>query len=149
MTIDTEVRVLQTVPIFSGVDPSRLRLLAFASERLTYTASEVVFRQGDASDCALVVLAGSARVDLATRTGPLELAHVGPNALVGEMGVLRDAPRSASLTATSELTVLSISRDIFMATLREAPALALAVMRDLADRLERSNARLASRKVDA
>ena len=145
MTIEHEVRALQTIPMFSAVQPSRLKLLAFASERVAYGPDEIVFRQGDTSESALVVLAGTARVTLSLPAGrSIDVATVGVNAFVGEMGVIRDAPRSATIVAASELIVLRISRDIFLSMLREFPSIALAVMRDLADRLDQTNARLAT-----
>ena len=144
MNLDTEVSLLRQVPMFAGVEPSRLKLLAFASERVRFAAHERVFRQGDPSDSAYVILEGAAEVTLDTAAGPLVVARLGRNAVLGEMGVLRDAPRSADVSAATEMVALRISRDVFFDLLREFPTMAISVMRDLAKRLDQTNARLAA-----
>ena len=144
MDINNEVRVLQMVPMFKDVEPARLKLLAFASERLTFGAQEVLFHKGDASDSAYVLLKGAAEVRLETPNGPIVVAKIGQNAIVGEMGVLRDSARSATVAAATELVALRISREVFIGMIREFPSMALAMMRDLAERLEQTNAKVAA-----
>ena len=144
MDINTEVRVLQMVPMFKDVELARLKLLAFASERLSFGQGELLFERGDPSDSAFVILNGTAEVRLATPTGPLVVAKIGQNAIVGEMGVLRDAPRSATVAAATDLVALRISREVFIGMIREFPSMSLAMMRDLAERLEATNAKVAA-----
>ena len=144
MDINNEVRVLQMVPMFKDVEPARLKLLAFASERLTFGPQEVIFHKGDASDSAYVLLKGVAEVRLETPNGPIVVAKIGQNAIVGEMGVLRDSARSATVAADTELVALRISREVFIGMIREFPSMALAMMRDLAERLEQTNAKVAA-----
>ena len=52
MTLDTEVQSLRQVPMFRGIDPSRLKLLAFTSERIQFAPGQRFFGQGDAADVA-------------------------------------------------------------------------------------------------
>ena len=144
MDINTEVRVLQMVPMFKDVELARLKLLAFASERLSFGQGELLFERGDPSDSAFVILNGTAEVRLTTPTGPLVVAKIGQNAIVGEMGVIRDAPRSATVAAATDLVALRISREVFIGMIREFPSMSLAMMRDLAERLEATNAKVAA-----
>ena len=144
MDINTEVRVLQMVPMFKDVELARLKLLAFASERLSFGQGELLFERGDPSDSAFVILNGTAEVRLTTPTGPLVVAKIGQNAIVGEMGVMRDAPRSATVAAATDLVALRISREVFIGMIREFPSMSLAMMRDLAERLEATNAKVAA-----
>ncbi|WP_163467679.1 cyclic nucleotide-binding domain-containing protein, partial [Klebsiella michiganensis] len=67
----------------------------------------------------------------------------GANALVGEMGILADQPRSATVTAEGQTLALRIDRDVFLELLAQFPRLGLAVMRELALRLEQTNQALA------
>ena len=60
MGLNKAVEAMQETPIFSGIDPKRLRLLAFMSESLKYRAGELLFDQGDEGDSAFVVLDGEA-----------------------------------------------------------------------------------------
>ncbi|KQP60999.1 cyclic nucleotide-binding protein [Methylobacterium sp. Leaf399] len=143
MTLDTEVLSLRQVPIFREVEPSRLKLLAFTSERVHFDAGQRLFAQGDAADAAYLILDGSAAVSIDGPQGPFRLAVLGANALVGEMGILADQPRSATVTAETATMALRISRAVFLELLAQFPQISIAVMRDLALRLEQTNQQLA------
>lgn len=99
MTLDNEVLALRQVPMFAEVDPARLKLLAFTSERVSFMDGQPFFRQGDMADAAYVLLSGRADVLIDTPSGPLKVAEFGANDLLGEMGILGDAPRSATIVA--------------------------------------------------
>lgn len=144
MTLDTEVQALRQVPMFRDIDPGRLKLLAFTSERVSYAAGQTLFEQGDMSDAAYVILAGTAEVLIDTAGGRLAVASLGTSDLLGEMGILSDAPRSATIVARDDLLALRIDKRVFLELLGQFPQMAIAVMRELAKRLERTNARLAS-----
>ena len=145
MALEAEVETLRAVPIFRGLDPRRLKLIAFTSQRLSFRSGDVMFRQGDDSDCAYVVLVGAADVVIDTPAGPLVVSRIGSHSIVGEMGVITGAPRSATVVAQTEATVLRLPKDHFLSLLEEFPQLSLAVMRDLAHRLEATNRLLAAR----
>ena len=143
MTLDTEVLSLRQVPLFREVEPSRLKLLAFTSERVHFEPGQRFFAQGDESDAAYLILEGEASVSLDGPQGPVRLALLGANALVGEMGILADQPRSATVTAESAATALRIDRGVFLELLAQFPQIGIAVMRELALRLEQTNRQLA------
>ena len=104
MTLEAEVQSLRQVPMFKDIDPSRLKLLAFTSERVQFAGGQRFFAQGDLSDAAYVILDGRANVLLNTPNGEIQVAELGGNALVGEMGILSDTPRSATITAAEPTT---------------------------------------------
>lgn len=143
MTLESEVQSLRQVPMFREIDPARLKLLAFTSERVGFAPGQHFFSQGDASDAAYVILAGRAQVLLDLPTGAFKIADLGTNDIVGEMGILSDTPRSASVVAEGEVTALRIDKRVFLELLGQFPQMSIAVMRELAKRLERTNARLA------
>lgn len=145
MTLDTEVSSLRQVPLFRGVEPSRLKLLAFTSERVHFEAGQQLFARGDTADAAYLVLEGSAAVTIDGPLGPFRLALLGANALVGEMGILADQPRSATVTAVDPTTALRIDRAVFLELLTQFPQIGITVMRELALRLEQTNQQLAQR----
>jgi CRP-like cAMP-binding protein len=142
MTLETEVQSLRQVPMFRDVDPARLKLLAFTSERVQFSNGQRFFSQGDASDAAYVILDGRASVLLNTPGGDIQVAELGSNALVGEMGILSDTPRSATIMASEPTTALRIDKRVFLELLAQFPQMSLAIMRELAKRLERTNAQL-------
>ncbi|GJD93224.1 Crp/Fnr family transcriptional regulator [Methylobacterium iners] len=148
MTLDTEVSSLRQVPLFRGVEPARLKLLAFTSERVHFEAEQPFFARGDAADAAYLILEGAAAVTIDGPAGPFRLALLGANALVGEMGILADQPRSATVTAEVATTALRIDRAVFLELLAQFPPIAIAVMRELALRLEQTNQQLAAQRRD-
>jgi CRP-like cAMP-binding protein len=144
MTLDTEVQSLRQVPMFREIDPARLKLLAFTSERVQFAEGQRFFSQGDPSDAAYVILEGGASVVLTSPAGEIKIADLGRNDLVGEMGILSETPRSASIVASESTTALRIDKRVFLELLAQFPQMSLAVMRELANRLERTNAQLAA-----
>ena len=76
MSLNEEVEALRSVPLFAKIEPSKLKLLAFTSERLTFPAGQELFHQGDAGDAAYIILDGRADVSWSTpRTGELVRRH--------------------------------------------------------------------------
>jgi CRP-like cAMP-binding protein len=142
MSLQQEVDLLRKIPLFSKIEPAKLKLIAFTSERLRYRAGDVLFRQGDAGDAAFVIIRGAADVSIETGEGPLVVAQLSDHDLVGEIAILCDVPRTATVTATSELEALRITKDLFFRLAKEFPEISIEIMRELAQRLEHTNARL-------
>ncbi|MFL5205409.1 MAG: Crp/Fnr family transcriptional regulator, partial [Microvirga sp.] len=107
-----------------------------------FAGGQRFFSQGDPSDAAYVILDGRANVLLNTPGGDIQVAELGSNALVGEMGILSDTPRSATIMAAEPTTALRIDKRVFLELLAQFPQMSLAIMRELAKRLERTNAQL-------
>ena len=149
MTLESEVQSLRQVPMFRDIDPARLKLLAFTSERVQFAVGQRFFSQGDAADAAYVILDGHAEVLLDTPRGEIKVAELGRNALVGEMGILSDTPRSATIAAVDATTALRIDKRVFLELLVQFPQMSIAVMREIAGRLERTNAQLAAAQAKA
>ncbi len=149
MLLNDEVRMLRMVPMFSGIAPAKLKLLAFTSERVAYRAGEVLFRQGEDADAAFVILEGRADVVLETPTGEIKVAEVGENAIVGEIAILCDVARTATVRAVTTVEALRISKENFKKLLLDFPEMTLEVVRVLADRLTRTTAELTEARAKA
>ena len=96
MSLHEEVELLRNIPMFAKIEPSKLKLLAFTSERLTFRDGEVLFRQGDPGDAAYIIVTGRADVIVDTPNGPLRVAELKKNDFVGEIAILCDVPRTAT-----------------------------------------------------
>ena len=142
MSLNEEADLLRKIPLFAKIDPTKLKLLAFTSERLTFGAGNELFHQGDVGDTAYIIIDGEADVLVDTPTGELAVAKLKQNDLVGEIAILINVPRTATVRADSELTTLAISKDQFFQLIREFPDMAVEIMRELALRLERTTAQL-------
>ncbi len=144
MTFLLDCQALQKTPMFREVDAAKLKLLAMASNRVTLEAGETLLRQGGAPDAVYVVLEGEADVFRETASGEVHLARIGAGEVVGEIGALCGHPYSATVKAVGHLAVLRMERNSFIEILEEVPKLALAVSRELGQRLERMNERFAA-----
>jgi CRP/FNR family cyclic AMP-dependent transcriptional regulator len=130
VSLNEEVEALRSVPLFAKIEPSKLKLLAFTSERLTFPAGGELFHQGDPGDAAYIILDGQA------------VAKVGKNDFVGEIAILIDVPRTATIRAETELIALAITKDLFFRMISEFPDMAVEIMRELAHRLDATTAQL-------
>jgi len=142
MSLAEEVDLLKSLPMFAKVEPSKLKLLAFTSERLAFDADQELFHQGEPGDAAYLVIAGEVVVSIDSPGGRIELAKLGRGAIVGEIAILCDVPRTATVTAQGSTVTLRISKDLFFRLITEFPQIAVEVMRELAHRLENTNIQL-------
>src|SRR5262245_26813554 len=111
MSLHEEVEALRRVPLFAKIEPSKLKLLAFTSEKLEYEAGQDLFQQGDAGDALYIIMGGEADVIVVTPAGERVVAKLGKNNFIGEIAILCDVPRTATVRARSTLTTLRISKE--------------------------------------
>ena len=142
MLLRDEVEMLRRVPIFARIAPAKLKLLAFTSDRVSYRAGQILFHQGDLGDAAYVVLAGPADSLVDTPSGDIKVADVDVNSIVGEIAILCDVSRTATVQATSNVEALRISKEHFLKLRSDFPEGAVDIMRVLADRLNHTTAEL-------
>lgn len=145
MSLNEEVELLRNIPMFANIEPSKLKLLAFTSERITFKNGDVLFRQGEPGDSAYVIIVGEADVVVDTAKGPLTVAKLKRNDIVGEIAILCDVPRTATVVAASKLEAMVIAKDLFFRLVMEFPQMAVEIMRELARRLDTMNRRLTAK----
>jgi CRP/FNR family transcriptional regulator, cyclic AMP receptor protein len=142
MLLKDEVDLLRKVPLFAHLDPAKLKLLAFTSTRASFKPGQELFHQGDEGDAAYLILSGEADVIADTPTGEVPVATVGQNAVVGEIAILCEVPRTASVRAISPLETLKIEKEHFLRLIREFPDMGVEIMRELGQRLTRTTMEL-------
>jgi CRP-like cAMP-binding protein len=140
--LSEELEVLRNIPMFSNVDPTQLKLLAFTSQRLTFGAGQDLFRLGDMGDCAYIIISGEADVLVDKDGTEVAVAKAGKNELIGEIAILCNVPRTATIRAATELTALKIPKDLFFRLIAEFPDMGVQVMAELARRLHRTTQQL-------
>jgi CRP-like cAMP-binding protein len=148
VSIEQEVEILRKIPLFANIDPAKLKLMCFASERLTFKPGQSLFDQGDSADSAYIIASGTADV-IVTTDKPTVVAKLAQNDIVGEIAILCEVPRTATVTATSELTTLRITKDLFFRMVTDFPEMGVEVMRVLAHRLEQTTAQLTKERTAA
>ena len=144
MSLEEDATLLSKVDLFANVAPRRLKLLALASSRVLFNPGEDLCVEGDEGNEAFILISGEAEVKITTPSGVATVARLKRNDIVGEMAILRDMPRTATVTAASDVTTLRIGKQDFLNLMREFPEVAVAVMRSLADRLARTTNELAN-----
>ena len=142
MSLAQEYELLRRVPLFTDVEPAKLKLLAFMSERVGFDDGKLLCRQGDPGDAAYLIIEGEVDIVLEGPAGPLTVATIGANEIVAEMAILCDTTRNASVRAKGRVVALRISKEPFMRMVREFPATAVSIMRELAHRLDAANNQL-------
>jgi CRP-like cAMP-binding protein len=148
MSLKQEFELLRRVPIFAEIEPAKLKLLAFMSERVGFDPGKRLMQQGELADAAYLIIEGHAEVIAETPGGPVILATVGANEIVGEMGILCNAPRNATVCAKDRLIALRISKEPFMRMVREFPNIAISIMLELAHRLDSTNNQLRTARAE-
>jgi len=142
MSLNKEVEVLRDVPLFSKIDHTKLKLLAFTSENLIYQDGQFLFQEGETGDAAYIILKGKIAVLIETEKGPVEVAQLKRGDVVGEISILCDVPRTASVKAVGSVQTLKVTKDTFIQLLTEFPEIAIEIMRELASRLNKTNMQL-------
>ncbi|HEX9169905.1 MAG TPA: cyclic nucleotide-binding domain-containing protein [Roseiarcus sp.] len=100
-----------------------------------FASGDTIFKEGDHADEFFVVVRGKVEI----RNGNRRLEILGPKGIFGEMALIDDSPRSATVTALTDVTVAPIKETQFLFLVKHMPMFALKVMRVLAKRLRRQN----------
>ena len=149
MSLHEEVEALRNIPLFAKIDASKLKLLAFTSERVSYDPGQDLFKQGDPGDAAYIILDGEADIIVNTPDGELVVASMKKNDFVGDIAILCDVPRTATVRATKPLSTLVITKDLFFQLVTEFPDMSVAIMRELAQRLHKTTQDLLAARAKA
>jgi diguanylate cyclase (GGDEF)-like protein len=137
--------MLASVPLFSKCTDEQLGTLVSHATEQVYPSGYILTRQGEPPDNLWVLFSGRVRVVEATADGQSEmlLGELGKAEVFGEVGILRDQPRSATIIAVDRTHCLVLRRRDFLKVLGESPDLATGLLRVLASRLYEADRRLA------
>jgi len=145
MATTVSTAVLKAVPLFSSCPDEQLRMLAAVVTRKSVTRSTTVMASGDPNDSLYIVLSGRLKVLMSDAEGKeVILSILGPGEFFGEMGLIDDSPRSASVTAIEACELLSIAKRDFKKCLAENFEMTMAVMRGLVRRLREADRKIGS-----
>jgi CRP/FNR family cyclic AMP-dependent transcriptional regulator len=120
---------LDKLDLFSDCTKGQLQQISSLTSYLRLPKGHVLMHEGAPAREFIVILSGSAQVTRQTAHGVVRVADVGPGDFQGEMGLLAGSPRTATVTATSDLVVLVSSVGEFRSMLELAPSVAAKVRR--------------------
>src|SRR5512139_1155976 len=145
MAVSVSTAVLRSVPLFASFSEEPLRMLATVVTRRSVTRGTIIMAAGDPTDSLYIVLSGRLKVMMSDEDGKeVILSILGPGEFFGEMGLIDDAPRSASVVAIEACELLAINRRDFKKCLAENFEMAMAVMRGLVRRLREADRKIGS-----
>jgi len=137
--------LLRNVPLFANLDEQQLGVLARAVVRKNVGRNAKVIGAGDPTDSLYIVINGRLKVLMGDEQGrEVILSILGPGEFFGEMGLLDDSPRSASVVTLEACELLTISKTEFKRSLAENSDLSLMVMRGLVKRLREADRKIGS-----
>ena len=143
-------QALALSPVLAELDPNALQFLTRFGTVRQFAAGDALMRQGEPSVSIHFVLSGSVVVERQRRTDerPVKLADLGVGQVVGEMGVLIDGARSATVRATVPTETLELDAPSFERVAKAFPMLHRVLATVLSERLRRTSAEIGQRATD-
>ncbi len=141
--LERDVETLRNIPLFAGLPTARLKLIAYTAEVLRFEPGEEIVQQGDPADAVYIIAEGEAEVWLTAVDGhEVRLGTMGRHSLLGEIAVLCNGRRTATVRARDPMATLKLSAQVFLDLVRQSPDISMKVMTILAERLEKTTALL-------
>ncbi len=126
--------------LFRGLSEGMLRTITPLFEFREIQMGDVLFQEKDPSHEMFVILEGKVKASLFDNSGnELVLAELGPGEIIGEMGIVDEMPRSATVVALEKTKLAVLKRKTFLEILRSKPEVAINVIKALVDRLRKTD----------
>jgi CRP/FNR family cyclic AMP-dependent transcriptional regulator len=133
-------KLLRQIPLFEGLAEADLRAIAIQAVTREVARNTVLLREGERPASLYVVLEGKVRVSVSDEEGrELVLAVLGPKETFGELALIDDEPRSATVVATDRSRIAVVSKDDFKRCLARSPEIAINLLKYLSRRLREGN----------
>lgn len=129
--------LLRNVRLFSGLEDKDLKSLADEFNERNFSAGETIAMEGEGGLMFFVVESGEATVEVGGR----EVAKLGPGSAFGEIALIDRRPRTATVTATTDLRTFGLPVFVFRPFVEARPAVAWKLLEAMADRLETAESR--------
>lgn len=143
MAQDENKAFLKRVPLFSGLTDSQIERLAAGSVRRSFPKGRTIVAEGEPSQSLYVLLSGRAKVQRSDTEGKeVILAVLGPGECFGEMSLIDDAPRSASVITIESCDFMSINKESFKSMLVTSPEISMRIMKGLVKRLREADKKI-------
>lgn len=138
--MDERAQLLAGVPFFAGLGPADIALIAAAAREESFASGATIFREGEPADRFYIILEGTVEVwkDYGEEQRDLIAVH-GTGHLFGEMAVVDDLPRSATVVARDGVRLLSVRREDFRSIVASNGAIALSITRSVSAMVRASN----------
>lgn len=140
----TPAESLARVPLLSELGPDELECLAARTRMQTFPSDETVVEMGDPGQSLYIVLDGEVKVVYPSTSGDFELARLGPGDFFGEMALLNEKPRSATVRTLTPVRTLVLEKEDFRHVVSEMAGLALHLLSALSMRIRNADEQISS-----
>lgn len=128
MALADDIELLAKVPLFAGLAPDQLRLIAFGAEHRTVAKGQALFREKSPAECAYVVAKGEFELSTLARGGKTKIEGLaGPGVMLSELALVSMVERKFTAIAVEDADVIRITRALFHRLLEEYPDMAVVV----------------------
>ena len=127
---------MKGVDLFHDISGEEVSHVAQIAEEIEYDSEQTIFEEGDVGDSMFIIIDGAVRI----HKGNKELAVLSKGKFVGEMALLDQEPRSASVTSTEETTLLEINGEDFYDLMASRMEIMQGIVKILTQRLREANA---------
>jgi CRP/FNR family cyclic AMP-dependent transcriptional regulator len=134
---------LRNVPLFKGIQPKHLKSLAKWTTTRSYQPGQVIVSEGQTGLGLYVIQTGKVQISLHSAHGELDLRTMGPGESFGEISLLDDRPRSATVTAVEWTSAVLLDKSQFLAEMHSHPEMALTMLPVLVTWLRESDRKIA------
>ncbi|RFC64325.1 cyclic nucleotide-binding domain-containing protein [Fulvimarina endophytica] len=134
MSLQDDIDILRSVPLFDELDLEALRLLAFGAEHRRYRAGDTIFREAAIADAGYIVGSGTVVLAQGRDEAVRIVGAYGPGTLIGEMALITETRRPGTAQAETACDLLRITRTHFRRLLEEYPQYTASVEARLRDR---------------
>jgi signal transduction histidine kinase len=131
---------LESTKLFCNLTPDELKTLRQVAKEQSFSAGQDIFKEGEIGEGVYAVKEGLVQITALVGSGKRRgFSQVGPGDIFGEMAVLENKPRSATVTAVKNTIVYFIPSDEMLSMLERSPALSLSLVREISNRLREFN----------
>jgi len=137
---ETMIDLLKNISLFKHLNYEDLEIISQYCRKRKFDSGEVLFYEGDIADCLYIIISGEVEVWADFKQKDRDLLALAKNGdIVGEMALLDDLPRSATLIARSETETYSINNQDFSELLKQCPSVALLIIKSVSSIVRKSN----------
>lgn len=135
------VETFRAIPLFANVDDRDLERIAAASVVRTFNKNSIVITEGDTSSSLYVILSGEVKVFVSDENGKTNIVNrLGPGEYFGELSLIDEGPRSASVETVSKCRMSILSRRYFVDYIEQYPRVAVSLLQGMGQRLRSTTA---------
>lgn len=130
------LEAIRAIPLFAEVDDQHLEQIADASVVRTFKRNSIVITEGDRSSSLYVILSGEVKVFVSDSVGNINIVNrLGPGDYFGELSLIDEEPRSASVEAISRCQISILARSHFIQYIEQHPGVAISLLKGMGRRL--------------